>query len=86
VVFVCQIFVSLTNTFLSQNFKALFVVIKFVVVVVVLGIIMRKSSWKRYNNSSKRSNSARKQRRLHDGNGLLIKLNISQENDNEETT
>jgi len=59
---------------------------KFVVVVVVVGIIMRKSSWRRYSNSSERSNNARKWRRLHDGNDLSIKLNILQENDNEETT
>jgi hypothetical protein len=76
----------LTSTFLSQNFKALFAVKEFVVVVVVVGIIMRKSSWRRYSNSSKRSNNARKRRHLHDGNGLSIKLSISQENDNEKTT
>jgi hypothetical protein len=37
-------------TFLSQNFKALFAVKEFMEVVVVVGIIMRKSSWRRYNN------------------------------------
>jgi hypothetical protein len=76
----------LTSTFLSQNFKALFAVKEFVVVVVVVGIIMRKNSWRRYSNSSEISNNARKQRRLHDGNGLSIKLSILQENDNKETT
>jgi hypothetical protein len=76
----------LTNTFLSQNFKALFAVKEFVVVVVVVGIIMRKSSWRRYSNNSKRSNIVRKRRRLHDGNDLSIKLSILQKNDNEETT